>query len=452
MADDDLPPRALDRVPDQGDDPIVWDPVQRRFVPTSAKIADPGAVPAPPRDPRKFFIGPDAVGRDLPPQPGTPPLVGAAGIAAAGVGVGPVGASRSAPPSATTTIERPPSVGAPPKVLPDPRPASTPAPPMHVPAPAVKKRRGRLLPRRPKLRYLFMVLPLVLLLIAGGGLWYANQQFKKLHRVPVGSLMDPIGSAQNILIIGSDSRDVPVAVDGEPSPTGQRSDTMMVLRLDSSGARMLSVPRDLIVTIAESSQKARINAAYNTDLGGGPARLIKTVKDNLKIPINRYIEVDFATFAGVVDSIGGITVDFPHPATDDFSGLDIQQTGPVVLNGEQALSYVRSRHYTELINGKKVEEPTADLGRVKRQQQFLTAVLGKVGRSRNPITLLQVGGEVVKGLRVDDKLGLWDAMRLAWDLKGLHPESVELPTALNKDHATLKLKEPDADGVLATFR
>lgn len=311
-----------------------------------------------------------------------------------------------------------------------------------------------------KLRYIFMLLPLLPLLAAGGGLWYANSQFKKLHRVPVGSLIDPAGSAQNILIVGSDTRAIPVAANAtgikgdasNPAPTGQRSDTMMILRLDSRGEQILSVPRDLIVTLADTGQRARINAAYNTDLGGGPARLIKTIKQDLKIPINRYMEVDFATFAGVVDSIGGITIDFPYPAFDDNTGLNIQQTGPVKLNGEQALAYVRSRYYTEIINGKRVQDPTADLGRIKRQQAFLSAVVGKIGKSRNPISLLKVGGEVAKGLRVDDKLGLWDAMRLAWDLKGLKPQTVELPTLVNSDNATLRLKEPDAETVLAGFR
>jgi LCP family protein required for cell wall assembly len=451
MADD--PPPPLGHVPDQSDDPIVWDPAQRRFVPRSERLSD--ATPAPPADKRRFFVGPDAVGRALPPQPGTPP-------GAVAVAVAPIAPERvvvpdaAAPVPAAVITSPPPRAPVRPMPVPRPKPAPKPAPAETRPS---KKRRRRLFPRHPKLRWLLLLLPLLPLLLAVGGLLYANAKFNELHRVPVGALMDGGGSGENILIVGSDSRAVEVAdnaaITGDasnPAPPGQRSDTMMILRLDGSGSRMLSVPRDLIVTIAESGEKTRVNAAYNVDLGGGPARLIKTIKQNLGIPIHRYMEVDFATFAGVVDSIGGITIDFPNPAYDTGSGLDVPQSGAVKLNGEQALAYVRSRHYTEVINGKEIEEPTADLGRIKRQQAFFTAVLGKVGRSRNPFTLLDVGGKVVKGLRVDDKLGLWDAMQLAWDLKGLHPESVELPTTLNRDHATLTLKEPDADGVLATFR
>jgi LCP family protein required for cell wall assembly len=335
----------------------------------------------------------------------------------------------------------------------------------HAPTYTRRGKPRRFLPHRPKLRTLIFLLPIIVpllvVLLLAAGLWYANSKFNELHRVPVGSALDSGGSGTNILLVGSDSRDLQgVSSDASGifgdatnrAPTGQRSDTVMILRLDGSGAHTLSIPRDLIVTLADTGQRDRINTAYNVDLGGGPVRLIQTVKQNLSIPVNRYMEVDFATFAGVVDSLGGIDIDFPHPAFDDNTGLNVTTAGTVHLNGEQALAYVRSRHYTEILdNGRKQEDPTADLGRIKRQQAFLTAVFGKIGSSRNPITLLRVGGEVVKGLRVDDKLGFWDAIRLGWDLKGLHPESVELPVLPNRDGATLHLAD-NAQEALTRFR
>jgi anionic cell wall polymer biosynthesis LytR-Cps2A-Psr (LCP) family protein len=164
------------------------------------------------------------------------------------------------------------------------------------------------------------------------------------------------------------------------------------------------------------------------------------------------MEVDFVTFAGLVDAVGGVTIDFPNPAFDNNTGLDIKTAGPHDLNGEQALAYVRSRHYTEIINGKPQEDPTADLGRIERQQTFLRTVMGKVAGSHNPFTLLKVGGEVASGIRVDDKLGLWGAMKLAWDFKGLNPAPVPLPVAVNSDRATLHLQEPDARAALSEFK
>jgi LCP family protein required for cell wall assembly len=311
------------------------------------------------------------------------------------------------------------------------------------------------------IKLLLIVVPIVLpLLLIIGGLLYANWKFSQVHRVAVGSTLDSGGSGTNILIVGSDTRagvdpNAPNAggILGEGAPPGQRSDTIMVLHLGSSGNKMLSVPRDLIVTLADTGKRDRINSSFNTDVGGGPQRLIKTVKQNLGIPINRYMEVDFVTFAGLVDAVGGITIDFPYPAFDNNTGLDIKTAGPQKLNGEQALAYVRSRHYTEIKeDGKPHEDPTADLGRIQRQQVFLQTVMGKVADSSNPFTLLKVGGEIAKGIRVDDKLSLWGALQLGWDMKGLHPESVPLPVAPNKDNATLHLVEPDADTVLAQFK
>jgi LCP family protein required for cell wall assembly len=337
--------------------------------------------------------------------------------------------------------------------------------PRPAPAPAPARKTGRRFPRlrRPKLRWILLLAGLLPVLLIIGGLIYADYKFRQVNRVPVGSLLSSGGSGENILIVGSDTRanadpEAPNAggILGDATdrpPPGQRSDTIMILRLEGSTSRMLSIPRDLIVPIAETGRTDRINSAYNADLGGGPARLIKTVQQSLGIPVHRYMEVDFVTFAGLVDAVGGITIDFPYPAFDDNTGLNITSAGPQKLNGEQALAYVRSRHYKEIReDGKAHEDPTADLGRVQRQQQFLRAVMSKVAGSHNPITLLRVGGQVADGIRVDDSLGLWGAMRLAWDLKGINPEGVPLPVAVNSDHATLHLQEPDAAAVIATFQ
>jgi LCP family protein required for cell wall assembly len=269
--------------------------------------------------------------------------------------------------------------------------------------------------------------------------------------------LDTGGSGTNYLIVGSDSRagvnpndPNAGAIIGADAPAGQRSDTILVLRVQGGQSRMLSIPRDLYVTIAETGATDRVNSAYN----GGPGRLIKTVQDSLGIPINRYVEVDFVTFAGLVDALGGITINFPNPAVDDHSGLNVQQSGPVKLDGTQALAYVRSRYYTEIINGQPVRDGTADLGRIQRQQEFLRTVLSKAGHSHNPITLLRMGSAVSSGLRVDDKMSMVDAMKLAWRMGRLHPESVALPTTpftTSGGAAVLKMAD-GADAALAQFR
>ncbi len=346
------------------------------------------------------------------------------------------------------------------------RPATAAAPPRRAeppkalprPAPSRPGRRRRFL-RRPKLRHVLLIVTLVPLLLVLAGWWYANQQFSKIERVPVASVLDPIGGGgTNFLIVGSDSRDV-VAEAGSTDPhvqpagdetSGERSDTMLVLRIQRDGAKIMSIPRDLFVTIADTGQEGRINGAYR----GGPQNLIRTVQQNLGIPIHRYVEVDFVTFSSLVDALGGVTLGadvIPCAAVDPSSGLVLPSGGPIELDGQTALAFVRSRHYEDC-NG---ADPTGDLGRVARQQGFLRAVLSEAGASRNPLTLMRVARSVTDGLRIDDRMSLVDAVRFAWNMGRLSPESVVLPTSpfrTSAGAAVLGLVDDQAEVELDKFR
>jgi LCP family protein required for cell wall assembly len=276
-----------------------------------------------------------------------------------------------------------------------------------------------------KWKRILIALPLILLLLLVGGWWWANSIFNKIEKVDVSEALASGNDGTNYLIVGSDSADV--LQEGDPGfdparPDGQRSDTMMVLRFEGGEAKIMSIPRDLWATNAETGERGKINGSYNQ----GPENLINTISGELDIPINRYIEVDFASFAGLVDGLGGITVNFEHPATDANSGLNVTQTGPVVLDGQQALAYVRSRHYVETINGEQVEDPTADLGRILRQQAFMRALFAKLGDSKNPISLARTASKVTDGLRIDDDMTLLDAMRFAWKLRSLEPKPFDI--------------------------
>jgi len=297
---------------------------------------------------------------------------------------------------------------------------------------------------------------LVALLVAF--LLFMLWQFSRIERVEVGDVLSPEGSGTNYLIVGSDSREgfdpnAPnagaVMGDGADG-SGQRSDTMLILRTSDDGNLMTSVPRDLWVTRADGSE-GRINAAYRD----GPASLIQSIQQGVGIPVHHYVEVDFVTFAGLVDSVGGVVIDFPYPARDTHSGLDVPQAGPVTLDGTQALAYVRSRHYEELIDGNWVGDPTGDLGRVQRQQAFLRAVMGEVGSTKNPIELMGIASSLADGLRIDDEMSTWDALTFARHMRGLDPEPVEIPTygyRTSDGAAVLGLVEPDADAVIARFQ
>ncbi len=301
-----------------------------------------------------------------------------------------------------------------------------------------------------------MFLPVLLLLVALGGFLYARSVFNRIETIPMADVLSTGGEGTNYLIVGSDSRELQDVIDAGLDPAafadggGQRSDTMLLLRFDGSEAKMLSIPRDLYVPIAETGSSSKVNSAYN----GGPRRLVLTIQAALQVPIHHYLEVDFVSFAKLVDSLGGITIDFPHPAFDRNSGLDVREAGPNHLDGPQALAFVRSRHYVEVIDGQEEADPTADLGRVQRQQQFLKAVFGELGSSKNPFTLAKAANASTGGLRIDDTFGLLEAMRFAWRLRSLDPTPVELPVEFgrNSSGSVLFLQQPSAEEALAQFR
>jgi LCP family protein required for cell wall assembly len=300
-----------------------------------------------------------------------------------------------------------------------------------------------------------LYLPLTLVLLAVlAGLW-GWSQVRSLGRVELGDALTPAsGDVRNYLLVGSDSREG--VTDETPNVgaigtevSGKRADTIIVLRSSPDGSSMMSIPRDLWVTNAETGSEGRINGSYNQ----GPANLVRTVTQNLGIPINHYVEIDFLSFAGMVDAIGGVTVDFPNPAFDPGSGLNVEAAGPNVLNGEQALAYVRSRRYTEVIDGRPRTDPTSDLGRQQRQQTFLRTVLAEGAATRNPIELARLGGAVASGVTVDTTFGVRDAWTLSRRVSGSEPETVILPTvpARRGGAAVLVLQQPEADAVLSGF-
>jgi anionic cell wall polymer biosynthesis LytR-Cps2A-Psr (LCP) family protein len=88
---------------------------------------------------------------------------------------------------------------------------------------------------------------------------------------------------------------------------------------------------------------------------------------------------------------------------------------------------VRSRYYTELIDGRWVTDGTADIGRTLRQRAFLTSLMHGITGERNPLALVRIPGALGSGLKLDTTLGYLDALRLGWKLKGAEFEPVVLP-------------------------
>lgn len=326
------------------------------------------------------------------------------------------------------------------------------APPSAPPRPP---RDGRPWFRRLRWRRVLGITAILLVLCMVGGFLYARSIFNRIERVEVSESLTSASQGTNYLIVGSDSRENvneegDAGFNGSEAPGGQRADTMMLLHLEGGKAQMLSIPRDLYVPIAGTDGSQKINAAYN----GGPTQLVDTITQSLGIPIDRYMEVDFVSFAGLVDGLGGITIDFPFPAQDTASGLFVPEAGPVELDGDQALAYVRSRHYQELKDGEWVEDPTADLGRIGRQQQFLSVVIEKLSGTKNPFSLASAASGMAEGLRIDDEMSMFDAMSFAWGMRGMADPLEPLPVDndRNSSGAVLILREEEAQPILDQVR
>ncbi|MGB0112980.1 MAG: LCP family protein, partial [Ilumatobacteraceae bacterium] len=183
------------------------------------------------------------------------------------------------------------------------------------------------------------------------------------------------GPAQNYLLIGSDTRENADPNDpdfggiGDTNAVqGRRSDTIMILRQEANGegASIVSLPRDLWVTIAGRDSESRINSAYSD----GTDVLAATITQELGIPIHHVVDIDFNGFKDLVDATGGTTICFEYPTRDKNTGLD-QQPGCHQLDGVQALQYARSRYFEEFRDGEWKTDPRSDLGRIERQQAFL---------------------------------------------------------------------------------
>lgn len=265
----------------------------------------------------------------------------------------------------------------------------------------------------------------------------------------------------NVLLVGSDSRKnisktEAKAFGTEKQVGGERSDAMIILHVDPDAekASLLSIPRDLFVPIAGTGRSDKINAAFE----GGPERLIATIKGALGIEIDHYVEVDFNGFRGVVNSIGGVKVYFPSPARDSVTGLNIRTAGCVELDGDTSLKFVRSRNYTYYESGKWRTDPTADLGRIDRQQDFVRRVMHKAIRvGKNPATLNALIGNAVKNVSFDEAFSTKDMLRLAKRFRSLEPDRVDMldiPTYQTRERgqSVLKMKQPDATEALARFR
>ena len=266
-----------------------------------------------------------------------------------------------------------------------------------------------------------VLLSLVLILVVGT---YFFLDSKLTHQnVLVDYAGRPAASAgQNWLIAGSDSRQGLSTKQERRLATGfdvsgQRSDTIMILHVPSNGGPsvLISLPRDSYVPIPGHGAN-KLNAAYSF---GGPALLAQTVQDATGLRISHYMGIGFGGFVNVVNAVGGVRMCIKVRLDDPAAGLHLKK-GCQVLDGAQALGYVRTRHLYA----------NQDLQRVQDQRLFLRALLTKMtstGVILNPFAAIPAATGAASTLTVDDGTSLYQLIRVAFALK--NPETTTVPIA-----------------------
>jgi polyisoprenyl-teichoic acid--peptidoglycan teichoic acid transferase len=180
------------------------------------------------------------------------------------------------------------------------------------------------------------------------------------------------GPDSTFIILGSDHRNW---VAGSES----LSDSMVLVRLSPKQnlISIMSVPRDLKVTIPGYTGYYKINSAYSL---GGPQLAIRTVEQNLHVPINHYVNVGFQGFFQIVQDMGGLytQVDrrYYNPLGTGYSPIDLQP-GYQRLNGNQALAFARFRHTdTDIVRAARQQQIIIDLKRQASENLGISDIPG----------------------------------------------------------------------------
>ncbi|MBK3584267.1 LCP family protein [Streptomyces sp. MBT57] len=322
--------------------------------------------------------------------------------------------------------------------------------------------------KRPWLRWAALGASFLVLVSAGAGWWLYKKLdgnittdtsaaaelkvYEKERPTPV--VMD----AQNILLIGSDSRAGENSEYGRDDGGSQRSDTTILLHLaaDRKSATAVSLPRDLMVEIPscrtgddkETRKRfAQFNSAFEL---GGTACTIRTVERMTGIRIDHHMVVDFNGFKEMVDAVDGVEICLPKAIDDKDAHLDLP-AGRQTLNGEEALGYVRAR---------KTLGDGSDTERMERQQQFLGALVNKMqsnGVLLNPTRLYPVLDAATKSLTTDPGLdSLRDLYDLVRSMRDVPTEQVQFLTVPRQpyrlDRNRDELVEPDAGELFKQLR
>ncbi|WP_432043661.1 LCP family protein [Streptomyces cadmiisoli] len=267
------------------------------------------------------------------------------------------------------------------------------------------------------------------------------------------------GDAVNLLVLGSDSRAGDNAALAGGSTDGARADTTLLVHIAAgrTEAVAVSIPRDTLVTrpactgrdgtALPSADRVMFNSVYAQ---AGPACTAKTVEKMSRVRVDHLVEVDFAGFKEIVDAIGGVPLTVREDLHDRSAGLDLA-AGTHRLDGTEALAFVRSR---------KGVGDGSDLGRIGRQQQFMTALLAEIRRQDllgHPTRTYRIADSLTGSLTTDSELASLSALvDFGRSLDGIDPaamETIMLPVEYDRvDPNRVVAVEPQASALWRAVR
>jgi LCP family protein required for cell wall assembly len=301
----------------------------------------------------------------------------------------------------------------------------------------------------------------VAVLVAGTLTAYAKYRsfWDSIKRIDVAGLVGnqppKLNNAENILLIGSDTRVGQNGIGGSAAETpGGRSDTLMLLHISPGHheATVISIPRETMVPIlncppsdgtagqqAQPGQVELINAALDF---GGPVCTWKTFEYVTGIHLDHFIMLDFTGFEQIINDLGGVTVCLPFAVDDPQSGLDLS-AGRHHVFGHEALAFWRTRE--GLGTG-------SDIQRITRDQYLMVALVQGMEHSgllHKPTEILKVVRDATNAMTTDSELDQTAMLQIAESLQGLTSSDVQFITAPNipypPDQNNVEFEQPQAD-------
>jgi polyisoprenyl-teichoic acid--peptidoglycan teichoic acid transferase len=298
----------------------------------------------------------------------------------------------------------------------------------------------------------------------GGGSVLLHHKFAQAKSVRV-DLDRALPGSMNILLLGSDSRAF-VEDDGDKGSFGdarlvggQRADVIIIARVEPKARRaiLVSIPRDTLVRLPKYKGQVLINQSFEQ----GPQGVINAIKSNFGVPIHHYAQIDFDGFRKMVDAIGGVRMYVPAPSRDRpndpknrGTGLDIKKAGCQVFNGTTALAWVRSRYFQYYEAGRWRSDPTSDIGRISRQQDFIRRLMNQAIEKGafNPLKANRLADAAMANLTVDDTFNVKDALRTVQAFRPVGTQGVEMVALPTKPSGVYLAVSSDAQPLIARLR